>query len=664
MLYTRLSSMAVIKEALEFWGKAEVVGELSEEEWTIVPYCLYFEGDDVFVTDNVSRGDLEVPYSMLKEPIEVMKCNRRFIGYKGMPREMYALVNSNIFLSYELRGVYYTQDGTQYPPEGFGVAQKGDFKRGDIFELVNPFGDLQILKDAFGIEGQVVATRTDTDEHALYYQVRGGKDSGTIPMVFVNQVGSRVTFKPKTVQTETCTVNCTDVYDRVRGFYEDKGTSISRSFKNIIASSIEAKLKYLPFLFRDGINLNLSKDETFRQKGIRLHPRYSEMIQVLKELGIDTDAQKENIFNNTLVIEGAKKPKTVTGFIQGQKKLRFDNVYSESQKFFEDGDQVWVSADPYEMVRASEYVNNRSGDLSSSCFRYGSQYHASVWAYIQSKQATILKIKDSQGKTAHRMWISYDLDNGAIIFGRSYGSLNEYQQKVIRYTLEAKVAEFLDLPDSWTTFSTDSVEVDRDGDNTYWDTPSKVMVLKALSTSSVCVELGDGLNSEADTSSNGEFNTGVCCSYCDDRVDVDTPVYIDGYGEVCEDCLENNFTRDIHGNYIHNDYRNWIEDLEEYVHDNEVSDYLEIDGSYYSEIPDGWVDTEDNGICKEDDCFYDVVAEVWYSDRQSDYMNTVYDEGYVHNDNVDDDLHWCSECSHYHRDSEKCPECGEKVVVD
>jgi hypothetical protein len=660
MLYTKLNSIAIIKEALEFWGKPEVITELTEEEWLIAPYCLCFDGTDVFITDNIKEEDLEVPYSMLKEPIEVIKYNRRFVGYSAMGQQLYPLVGSSIYIVYKLQGLYFDLDGNSYPPEAFGVSQTGGSKRGDIFELVNPFGDLQILKDAFGIEGQIVATRTSTNEAKLSYQVRGSKTSGTIPMCFIKQVGSKVTFKPKTVQTETCTVNCTEVYNKVNSFYKDNRTEISKNFSNVIATSVASKLNYLPFLFRDGINLNLSKDETFRQKCIRLHPRYSEMIQVLKELGVDTDAQKDNIFNNTIVIEGAKKPKTVTGFIQGQKKLRFDNVYSEAQKVFEAGDQVWISADPYEMVRASEFVNSRSGDLSSSCFRYGSQYHASVWGYIQSKQTTILKIKDAEGRTAHRMWISYDLDNGAIVFGRRYGHLNEYQQKVIRYTLEAKVADFLELPDSWTTFPPDSVEADRD-DNTYWDSPSKVMVLRAVTPAAICITLGDGLNSDAESSSTGEFTPGVCCSYCEDRVREADITYIEGYGDICDNCLRNNFTLDIRDNYIHNSHRNWICDIEEYVHDNEISDYIEINSNYYSEMPRGWVDTEDIGVCKEEVCFYDVVAEVWYSDRQSDYMNTVYDEGYVHDDNVDSDLHWCSGCSHYHRASEECPKCGEKV---
>lgn len=664
MLYCKLDTIEKVKSALEFWGRPEVFEELTAEEWLVVPYYLYFEGDELLVTDFVSREDLAVSFEQLKADISPIKANRKFLGYVGMPREYYALVGSNFFVQYLFEGNYHTEGGRKFPQDSCGVSKRCDYKRGDIFELVNPFGDLQLLKEVFDLPSdttQVVATRSDTDEDRVCYQIRGGKQGGSIPMVFLRHIGSRVSFKPKTIKTETCEIDCTEVYRKVRDFYSDKGTSISTSFKGVVSSSIESKVKYLPFLFRDGINLNLSKDETFRQKCIRLHPRYNEMIEVLKELGIDTVAQKENIFNNTLVIEGAKKPKTVTGFIQGLKKLRFDNVYSESRNVFESEDQVWISADPYEMVRASEYTNNRSGDLSSSCFRYSGQYHSAVWAYIQSQQTTILKIKDSQGRTAHRMWISFDVDNGAIIFGRIYGRLNDYQQKVIRYTIEQKFADFLDLPNSWGIFSRDDVSVEYNSDNTYWDTPSRVMFLKALGTSSVELELGEALDSDCDESSNGEFRSGTICEYCDDRVDEDDTYYVDGYGQICEHCLNEHFRTDIHGNYIHQDYANYVEDIEEYVHDNELSDYLMVDGSYYAEMPDGWVDTEDNGICEEEDCFYDDVEGVWYSTRQKDYMNTLYDRGYVHNDNVTDDMYWCSECSHYHEDSEKCPVCGEKV---
>lgn len=658
MLYTKLDSIELIKTALTYFGKSEVFEELTEDEWLMVPYFLSVAKDgEIFVTDSVNTGkDLEVDYKLLKEDIEVHRYNKRFIGYIGMPLEYYTAVGESIELLYTHKGETHTNIGVM--PEGMGFTGiLPTITRGNIVTFCNPFGDIELLKKTFGIHADTFVVTASNGGYYATCQVRGTKSIKDIPYVFLKHVGDIVRFKAKPITFNDVTIDSEEVTQKVFKWYRDNGHIIDNSFKKLMVSWTSRKLEYQNFLFRDGINYNMNKDIMFQQKCVKLHPKYKEMIEVLKELGIDVEAQKENIFNNVLIVNGARKPKTVTGFIQTHKKVRYDNVYSEAKELFKEN--ICLSIDPYEFVTASHNTNRNSRDLSSSCFRLNGQYHAAVWAYVQSEQTIILKIKDSSGCTSFRMWCAFDVASGGIMFGRHYGTLNDYQYKVIRYVLEEKFSDFLNLPNSWVSGSRE-INIDYSDRNTYFDTPQKVVLSRSIGASEFSLSLGEGLDGSGDASYEGYFTTGHYCDCCGSNGH-DEVTYVEGYDNVCNDCLSDDFrySEEV-GGFIHNDDAIFIEDLGTWVRSRDARDYYEYNDCYYKEIPDNVVFAEDTDDLRDiDDCWCCEESGNWYYHTSSQLE--LVSGGFIHEDNIDD-YKFCPKCEKWFRDTEDCPDCIVEVA--
>lgn len=439
------------------------------------------------------------------------------------------------------------------------------------------------------------------------------------------------------------------IFEKIESVYEDEYIDISSHFKEVIKDSIIQKQDYLKFF---GDSLEYTFDDKIAQKvAIKLSEKYPKFLEACKNLGIDEESIIKNNFRG----------KKVTAILQKEGYGRFDDVYSNYQKL--NKNKIKISINPYEMVTASEKVSsNHQGDLRTSCYRIGGEYHSNVWSYITTPNCTILKIIDGENKTLFRMWVSFDLDNYSIMFGRHYGKISKSVYKFIRETLEHKLAKYFSIPNKWI-YATKEVDIYCDySDVFYFDSPVGVAYNTEKGNREVSITFKPPLNDTADEASSTRF-AGEICENCGDICNETFYIeYRDVY--ICENCLQYYVWSNMHSEYLHENDVIYIEDLEDYDFKENKREYYEIDNEYYRDLPDDYVIDYDGDIEYIDDVFYDETAEYYYHINYYESIEIYKDNNLftICKDNLPEDYIECEECGVYHQeDLEECPNCKYKL---
>jgi len=671
----RVSNYEELVEITEFFGKPQILEDLTKEQWNFwFPLFAYEEDGEVFLSDVLDKEVLrEIHkdfYHQVTAPCD-SSVIKKILPYIGCPNIIWAKMGFEVRTYWELpNNEVYTNIGAIPKLALEQDAVSVTVTRGDLCKLTDAYGNFEFLRElyelpnTFGIEDTLVVTGIDREnEDFALLQLRGTKKVVRIPRMFLVQIGSVVRFKQESNPTGATVEGFNDVINELEKFYKDLDFYISSSFTYCVKSNAPAKSEYLNWIFGNTLDYRIGVTDHDRAVIIKHHPKFKEMIDGLKSLGIDTDARMPEILKNGLMVDG--KIKRVTGILQNAKLGRFDDVFNYPQTLFPD--EVTISINPIEFASASYNIERegRSGDLSSSCYAPSGSYHCGVWAYYQSKQTSILKIKNANKKTFFRTWVSFDVDNVGIIFGRKYGSISDTQHKTIRYILESLLSNYLSLPNYWRCSKDIRVEVDYDSSNTYWDSPTYVVANKAVGSTTLFLDLPSGIDSEGDCSESGEFggNT-TCCEDCGERHDEDDMTYISDHGYVCEHCVQDYHYSDRRNEYIHEDNCIYIEDDEDWDFDGNAHRYICVDGAYYSEIPDGYVLTADGEYDSEDECFYCEISEQWYSCSSHDQV-TVWIDGEDKVAKLDNVTFKYQECPHcctiVENRLRKCPSCGERI---
>ena len=654
-----------LQKVAEAWGNPEAYKELENPELSFwFPVFAYKEEDGLFVTDSSSSSSkfLEVSIEDYDRVKEVIKKDLVFCGYFGMPASAVDFLGFRATVLYKDLDNFLHTNNLVAPESAFVESlPTQELQRGNVVVFNNNFCSIPDLNGHFGLpeKYELVVTSVSADTEMAKVQVRGTKLILSVHPSILKVTGSIVTFR-KPHQDVGSIANFDEEYIKVKALYSEcLGLDTTYNFEKILKASLKEKNDYIGFLFNGAVTLPIGESVEDRQIIIKQHPRFKEMLSSLEELGVDTKTQMSGILQNSIEFEG--KQKRVTGILQTKLKLRFDDVYTYPQVLFPDS--VILSISPFEFATASHNVedSSRSGDLKSSCFGIEGSYHSAVWAYFQSKQTAILKMKNSMNQTYYRTWVSFDLDNGGIILGRQYGSMSDTQLKMIRYILEKKVSDYLNLPNSWVCHRDFSVYFDYHSSNTYLDSAKYIMINKSLSPSSLNVQLPSGICWDGYESPDGEFDSSSkCCDSCDNYFSDDELTTVHNGDRVCNHCLSEYYRWcDISEEYYPEDDTIYIQDKDVYVHRRYYDRFIYVGGEFYEEIPEGYVMTENGDIIELDNAYCCVFSNEYYEFGED---VQVYFNGYeehAHKDYVPTDYHKCPECDVYHKDDlQECPNCG------
>lgn len=649
------------------WDKVERVEEWSSEDLAFwFPLFAYLEDGEMYVTDTApSAKCVVVSLDDYDNIVEVMNIYRYFKGFDGMDSSFIEYIGRNLKIIYKNKDNQLVSDtGIKFPEQSLVPSQVGfNVERGNIVELQSPFISSEELKKYFKVsKEELVVISFNSGDCVAKVQVRGTKNTLSVHSSLLYVTGSIVRFKRPSVATGDVH-NFEEEYDLVKEFYRSRGITLSSDFKSTVKCSLNEKNDYIGFLFGGGTTIRIGESTQDRHVIIKHHHKFKEMLEHLEELGINTSERMDEILENSLMIDG--KVKRVTGLLQAQKKVRYDDVYAYPETLFPDN--ITISISPFEFATASYNVESgsRSGDLSSSCYSPDGSYHAAVWAYFQSKQTAIIKMKNKNGETYYRTWLSFDLDNGGIIMGRQYGSISETQVRNLRYILEKRVSDFLGVPNSWRVTSDINIDWDYSSDNTYLDSPKYVMVNKAISPTNLSVELPSAICADGDESSDGEFcnSNYYSCDCCGDNYDRDELTELSNGDIVCDHCLSEYYVMcERRSTYIPRDDAIFIQDEEYWVDDRYADDYYLIDDTYYLNIPDDYRELSDGSLVLVDDTFMCEIDEEWYhvDDKVMVFIKGV--QKAVYSGNVPSTHKECCGCGTFiHKNSKTCPECGEKL---
>ena len=652
----------VLKVA-EVWERVEDILELQNPEFSYYfPVYVYLEDNVMYATDTKDdKKCLEVTLEDYDNVKEILNSPQIFLGYSGMNKCFIYDIGETV------HSLYVTQDDAVVTKEGlkFPLGSLVDsfsaqpVERGNIVKLKSSFVSIEDLREHFGVQDGQELVVVSAEYNKARVQVRGTKNTITAHFSLLEVTGSIVRFKRPSVCFGDIH-NFEEEYKKVVDFYRGVWIEVSRDFKSTINGSLHDKNDYLGFLFNGGTTTILGESKEDREVIIKHHPRFKEMLSSLEELGYDTKERMQEILSNSLLVDG--KAKRVTGILQTQKKLRFDDVYAYPSVLFPDN--VIISISPVEFASASYNVeaSGRSGDLRSSCFAPSGSYHAGVWAYFQSKQAAIIKIKNKDKEVYYRTWVCFDLDNGGIVLGRQYGSISDTQIRMLRYMLEKRVADFLGIPNYWRVTSDIRIDWNYDSNNTYLDSPKHIMINKSISPESLSIYLPSGINSSGDDSDDGKFDeTRYCCADCGDTgFDDDDLTTVFNGSRVCSSCLENYRWCEKAEEYYPVDDCIYVVDKDIWVHERYSHEYIEINGYYYYEIPDEYIELENGEIVEIDEAFCCYFDNCWYSLDESVQILINGNPEYAHKGNVPKTYKECRSCGVFIPIASKsCKNCGE-----
>jgi len=119
------------------------------------------------------------------------------------------------------------------------------------------------------------------------------------------------------------------------------------------------------------------------------------------------------------------------------------------------------------------------------------------------------------------------------------------------------------------------------------------------------------------TNTDGNTLVGTYCEHCDTTHRGDT-VYVEGYGDVCEDCLDSSdfFHCDSCGEY----FRTIRTSSNELLNGDTICQGCLENGNYvFSDYHDKYIDGNDSVYSEQDDCYYCDNDNLNYSDYSCDY---------------------------------------------
>ena len=647
-----------LKKVLKYLDIEEDFNVVSEETWkSCMPMGYVKEEGEIFSAPLSQLYDnyTIIPPHLLGKEIKPYNIRRETKGYKGMSEELqYKIGSVHIATLICENWVYipaYRQwikliKSTKYENINPGLTTNS------IVEIDSPFGGIKENGVLYRV--QDLGART-----ALLISLDKKSIQKRVPYVLLKHVREIHTKKPKKVEESKMIENNVD-WSKKKGdiysFYLNHNVEVDNDLLDYVKPNTLRKHKYLSFLFQNSLKYDFTDS---KETALQYHADFKEMIEKLETLGFDRKKDRDGILNNKLFFNG--KERKVTSILASQKLGRYDHVYKAWDNIFKD-QTIELSIDPYDFVTASYFNSDKADELIESCFRVHGCYHTAVWAYMGTKEATILRIRNKNNKVDLRMWVTFDLKNQGIIFGRTYGHASKTQMKIIRLILEKKVADFLGVPNKWTYGKKEVRTIY--GEGVYWDDPTGVAVVKETSNP-LEVNFGDALNSSGKEADCGDFCASpYTCDCCGDRVDDTT--YVEMYNEeVCYNCLQNYYVwSEACQSYIKDEDSIYIKDEDDYDSEDNADAYYEIDGCYYSEIPDGYTMAYDtDNVLPTDELSYCYFSEEYYEIGED--METVYvddDTHLVHINSIPRGYIYCEECGvYYDEDLDECPNCGHII---
>lgn len=140
----------------------------------------------------------------------------------------------------------------------------------------------------------------------------------------------------------------------------------------------------------------------------------------------------------------------------------------------------------------------------------------------------------------------------------------------------------------------------------------------------------DGKLECSNTSGYAEEKSKHTCSHCGDRVSADETTYIEGFDDVCENCLESDFTyiserrvsgRYVGGNYYHNnDVIETIEGDSFPRHELLDFDIVELHNGDYTHLDNACMDYDSDEYYHTDD----IGTEIFYCEDDNEYHSESY----------------------------------------
>lgn len=325
------------------------------------------------------------------------------------------------------------------------------------------------------------------------------------------------------------------------------------------------------------------------------------------------------------------------------------------------GDYISMS---YGTSWASCHIANpdmaRSGETYSGCYRLGTLSYmndpCSVVAYTLEKLPENLSEIATVPKLTRQMFM-IDFNRPLILQSRLYPyTHDENRRKSYRAAVQEIVAKVMEVPNLWVKkngvygFTTANPSYHyRDYEHSDWH-PNTSMLSGTdvndiyynmeIGNETYCLETGKAMN--GNDSNTFYFDRGdYQCEYCGDWFDEGDVRYIDGFGYVCDNCLENRYTQcDDCGEWVNNDeiytaYRGG--DIVYVCHDcieyryyccNECGEYIHENDTVYAYDEYG----NETIICEEcEDRYYfrcDECGEMHHNDNEHEYG----------------DLHLCNAC--------------------
>jgi len=275
--------------------------------------------------------------------------------------------------------------------------------------------------------------------------------------------------------------------------------------------------------------------------------------------------------------------------------------------------KVIISAKPEDFINCSE---NTTG--WQSCFRKDGEYHTSTNAFYTDDRMLISYITTANGRKIGRRWLHIDYNQKIVCSGKVYGTYPDNVAKDVREYVQALINKDV----KWYRFIQGCVfnEVEA----CYQDSNYTVSYIEGNKDSEYCMysEMEDGLDSEDEVNKGSWYSEGSkICEECGRRFDADYGYYIEqGDYYVCDYCIDNytycdyhsryevaednefyqygrygnitctegaldsgEYVRDIDGNVLKRDDAIYLEDCDEYVHnDSDYYIYLEEEDNFVS----------------------------------------------------------------------------------
>lgn len=335
----------------------------------------------------------------------------------------------------------------------------------------------------------------------------------------------------------------------IESFYRKHDIEVSSHFLSRVSQFRQQKKRLFSWLFGDRDRIVLRVPFTdITQYHTDHNTRFNELLRATQDFLFDTDESyllddlKTAILRNRIQFRknSYRFSKFYRRYVDKQSTVNFQQFYNDLKT----GECV-LSIHPMDFITASENAS------FSSCLQVTSCHHTTTTGYLRDPYSIVAKVVRNGSKLG-RQFIFFD--DGAIIFGRTYGVIADVLQERIRRFLEERYARHLRLKDEWEYDRGRFLGADQvDGCGHYKNDHDKYSVYFDLDTTGVsrhktCTRGFDdvqlvfppGIDHLGHDTRSGNFGT-THCTLCGTVIEDEDDIRETDTGPVCYACRDEYF---------------------------------------------------------------------------------------------------------------------------